>query len=117
MHLSSASLESEKSFERPKTTDGRKRNITDKFAAENPVTAEASVSVYERDLSLSAIPCHVELIEAPKYLNERVVPAVMKAIEQLLIKLEGQDFKEDPVLFLAKVSISSSKAVKAIRTI
>lgn len=49
-------------------------------------------------------PCHVELVEAPLYLETEVIPTVLSAIEKLLKLVKAGEEPKDPINFLALVN-------------
>jgi hypothetical protein len=49
------------------------------------------------------IPCHVELEEAPVYIEKEVLPRVLEGIESLLKLVKMGQSPQDPIYFLAQV--------------
>jgi hypothetical protein len=49
------------------------------------------------------IPCHVELEEAPVYIEQQVLPRVLEGIESLMKMVKLGEPPEDPIYFLAQV--------------
>jgi hypothetical protein len=49
------------------------------------------------------IPCHIELEEAPAYIEQQVLPRVLEGIESLMKQVKLGEPPEDPILYLAQV--------------